>query len=343
MSDADQARQDGLIVTSAILTSLSTTLILLRCAVRFGVIRKPGWDDVMIIAGTLFTIGYLIILLVMRSNKIGFPMTTLTRDNMISLLKSAFATEVMYYTIIFTIKSSILFMYLRFAVSKVFRYLCHGTLILLAVFFLICIFGTVGQCRPLDKAWDISRTMPGTCTNTTAFFYFTSGFNIVTDFWILLLPILTLRKIHIPPWEKWALYCVFGIGSFATALSCVRLQSIYRYTLAADPFHDAISVNLWSMIEINTALVCANIPALKPLFKPRSLMESVRGSIRKKSGYKYRSYERYGISGHTRTDSSASGTGIMSINERHIERSPESADSADIIGLKSIPEAYLGV
>jgi hypothetical protein len=67
------------------------------------------------------------------------------------------------------------------AVSKIFRKLCYGTLVLLTVFFIICFSGTVGQCQPLDKAWDITLQMPGTCINTTAFFYCTCALSPILN------------------------------------------------------------------------------------------------------------------------------------------------------------------
>lgn len=59
------------------------------------------------------------------------------------------------------------------AVSIIFKRLCYGTLCVLSLFYLICLSGTLGQCVPLAKAWDVTGTVAGTCINTTAFFYCT--------------------------------------------------------------------------------------------------------------------------------------------------------------------------
>lgn len=48
--------------------------------------------------------------------------------------------------------------------------------------------------------------------------------------------------------------------------SVVRLHTIYKYTLAEDPFRNSLLVNLWSMIEVTIAICCASVPALKPVF-----------------------------------------------------------------------------
>lgn len=70
----------------------------------------------------------------------------------------------------------------------------------------------------------------------------TSGINIATDLWILGLPIKTLQLANRPVKEIIALGFIFGAGILATILSCIRLQSIYVYTLATDPFRDGIPV-----------------------------------------------------------------------------------------------------
>lgn len=56
-------------------------------------------------------------------------------------------------------------------------------------------------------------------------------------------------------------------------MSIVRLHSIFQYTLSTDPFYDAIPVNMWSMIELNVAILCASVPSLKLLISPKRLRQ----------------------------------------------------------------------
>ncbi|KAK3947485.1 hypothetical protein QBC32DRAFT_409217 [Pseudoneurospora amorphoporcata] len=256
----DVRRQNGLIITSAIMMAMAMLFVILRCVSRFILIRNPGPDDYFIIAAMALTLGYLINLVILTHNGIGMPMSTLTLDNMVNFLKVTLAIQVMYYANIFCIKVSILFTYVRFA-----------------------------QCQPLHKMWDFTGAVGGTCINTTAFFYFTSGFNILTDLWILLLPISTLREINRPTREKIALFLIFGVGTFAAVASIVRLHTIYTYTLAEDPFHEGIKVNLWSVIEVTIAISCASVSALKPIFSGRQ-RKLARGARGERGGYIYGSY-----------------------------------------------------
>ncbi|KAI1151285.1 hypothetical protein F4825DRAFT_477260 [Nemania diffusa] len=267
----------ALLALSTILTSISFVVVVLRCIIRFFMIFKPGLDDYMILGALVSIIAYQATIYVIEIyGGIGMPIMTLSSQEMMVFLKSTFAIEILYYTILFFIKSSIIFMYQRFAIWVTFKRLCIGTNAVLATFYVVCIATTLGQCAPLEKAWDVTRTLPGTCIDTTAFFYFTSGFNILTDVWILLLPIPTLRSLKISQHSRYVLYGLFGIGGFATAMSCVRLYSIHIYTRAEDPFKDGVLVNLWSMVEVNIAIVCASVPALKPLVTPKKLLDERR-------------------------------------------------------------------
>ncbi|KAI1127012.1 hypothetical protein F5Y10DRAFT_243698 [Nemania abortiva] len=267
----------ALLTLSTILTSISFVIVVSRCTIRFFMIFRPGMDDYMILGALVSVIAYQASVYVIEVyGGIGMPVVTLSSKEMRIFLQVTFAIEIIYYTILFFIKTSIIFMYQRFAIWANFKKLCIGTNVVLATFYVICIATTLGQCTPLEKAWDVTRALPGSCINTTAFFYFTSGFNILTDVWILLLPIPTLRSLKISQHSRYVLYGLFGVGGFATAMSCVRLYSIHIYTLAEDPFKDGVLVNLWSMVEVNIAIVCASVPALKPLMAPKKLLNQRR-------------------------------------------------------------------
>jgi hypothetical protein len=116
----------------------------------------------------------------------------------------------------------------------------------------------------------------------------TSTFNILTDFWILALPVRTLWTIHRPNREKVGLIFVFGLGIFSTIASIVRLHSIRIYTESKDPFYDAVPINLWSMIEVNIGIWCATIPALKALISKNQRERSRTGA------YAYHSSDKSG-------------------------------------------------
>jgi hypothetical protein len=98
--------------------SASAFIVALRLLVRFVIVRKPGYDEYTIIVALFFAIGYMIEILVLRANHVGFPASTLTTDNMLGILQTTLAIEVNYYLIVAFIKTSIICMYLRFGMLK---------------------------------------------------------------------------------------------------------------------------------------------------------------------------------------------------------------------------------
>ncbi len=62
-------------------------------------------------------------------------------------------------------------MYLRFAVTATLRYACMAMIVFHSLFLVVSLSVTLAQCRPLEKMWDLTGVAPGTCINTTAFFY----------------------------------------------------------------------------------------------------------------------------------------------------------------------------
>lgn len=71
-------------------------------------------DDYTIIVALFFTIGYVFEILISKANHIGFPQSTLTTDMVLTLLKTTLAIEATYYMIVGSIKTSIVYLYLRF-------------------------------------------------------------------------------------------------------------------------------------------------------------------------------------------------------------------------------------
>ncbi|KAF2732097.1 hypothetical protein EJ04DRAFT_408856, partial [Polyplosphaeria fusca] len=285
------SQQDTCTGVATAFTVLSVIIVALRLYTRSFIVHNVGRDDIMMVLALIFTLGYLAAIYVARDNGMGFSGASLALVEMQNLIKVTLAIEIIYYILVFAIKVSILFVYLRLAVNRTLERCTRVTIWILTVFVVICVIVCLVQCTPLHKMWDFVGLVPGHCINTTAFFYSTSSFNIITDIWILVLPIPTLMAIQRPKREKIALVGVFSLGVFSTIASIVRLHSIRIFTESKDPFFDSVPVNLWSMIEVNIGIWCASIPALKALVN-RGQRERSRAAGN--SGYKYHSRDKSG-------------------------------------------------
>jgi len=183
------------------------------------------------------------------------------------LLKIIYAIQLTYNTVIALVKISIVCFYLRLASTDGSLHIqSWATIGFLVVFYIITQTASALQCRPVEANWDLVGAVPHHCFNTLVYFYVIAVVNIIVDIWILVMPISTLRHIKRPKRDKIVLFIVFGIGGFSCISSIVRLYTIKVFANSKDPFYDGAPINIWSFIEVNVAIVCASVPAMKPLF-----------------------------------------------------------------------------
>jgi hypothetical protein len=96
--------------------------------------------------------------------------------------------------------------------------------------------------------------------------YANASINIVTDLMIAALPVRSIWGLQIPKHQKIALLIILTIGWFVCLVSILRLRALA--ILAQHPQDSSwysAPTAYWSAIEVNLAIVCASLPALKPL------------------------------------------------------------------------------
>lgn len=274
----DQHRQNGFIITCSVVTALAVVFVAMRTVSRFCIIRKPGVDDYLLVVSIFLTVGWLACLAVAVANHVGFPTIYLSAANIRAVTKDALAMQVIYYVNICLIKSSIVFTYLRFAVTSLFRRLCWGTIAFHCLLCIACVVTVFLQTSPLSHMWNPDGTLELNI-NLQAFFYATAGINIVTDFWILLLPVHALLKVRRPRREKIALFCIFGAGLFGSIASIVRLYTIHQYFATEDQLLHCLALDMWGTIEMCVGTCCASLTGIRPILSStRRFGSSLRSS-----------------------------------------------------------------
>jgi len=88
----------------------------------------------------------------------------------------------------------------------------------------------------------------------------------VTDIAVAILPIRVIWNLQIAKRQKIALIGVLSIGWFVCVVSVLRLTSLIAlFSHPEDYTYYSAPAAYWSGIEMNLAIVCASLPALKPL------------------------------------------------------------------------------
>ncbi|GJC79799.1 hypothetical protein ColLi_02637 [Colletotrichum liriopes] len=202
-------------------------------------------------------------------------------------------------------KVSFLLQYRRIFVSKAVQRVCFWAMLYVVIW--ACVQATLLglSCLPIAS---IVPSTAGVCLDTLSIWYFSSAMSLATDFMIFCIPLPSVLKLQLPAKQKALLFCVFCLGfspPVFAALSDSRggpgrsvcIISVYRiFTLRAavdseDPPWDNIGAAIWSVIELNTSIIAASLPTIRPLLA-RWLPRAGLSSARDKTG----EYNRYGPS-----------------------------------------------
>ncbi|KAK3329131.1 hypothetical protein B0H66DRAFT_540312 [Apodospora peruviana] len=247
--------------------TLSPSFAVLFVALRFYtakfIIRVIHKDDWMILIGVIFSIGYSITLGILTQYGLGthiweIPPTDTFR--MYMLLNAFPATITGHFAHLFT-KSSILVFYLRFSVSRAFNYAAYFMLLLVIAHNLTGATTILYSCRPISTFWTFAPG--GTCIDANPWYGTIVALNIFTDVILLLLPFWLLKPLNIVFVQKAAIALVLGTGGFVLGVSIMRLVIAIK-GFSDDDATYRFGVNyMWSIIEINVAIICACLPCLR--------------------------------------------------------------------------------
>lgn len=143
----------------------------------------------------------------------GKHLETITNPEHFKLfLITIFGNELIYASIITSVKGSILCLYLRiFGVNKTFAKLVYTLVILVICWGIATFLSSVFQCHPVKAAW--IPTLPGgRCFNYRAWLMGTNVVNIAIDFGILLLPVPLVWSLKLSIPRRVSLVGVFLVG-----------------------------------------------------------------------------------------------------------------------------------
>ncbi|KAI0416622.1 hypothetical protein F5X98DRAFT_375502 [Xylaria grammica] len=143
-------------------------------------------------------------------------------------------------------------------------------LILAALITVNCfIFIVVGifQCWPIPSAWMLSEAS-GHCIDEKAHLMAANIINTATDFTVVLLPIRTAMNIQLSSRQRVIVAGLFGIGLIGSSIGIARTYFTRLLLHAADYDITWRSWYVWlsSLVELHIGIICASIPATKPVF-----------------------------------------------------------------------------
>lgn len=233
--------------------------------------------------------------------------------------------QVVYKAAINLTKCCIILLYLRiFNKVRWFRWSCCGLLASVGIYCFASVIATIFQCNPVVRAFD--KSIDGTCIDNSQFWYANAGFSIATDIIILLLPMPLVYQLHVPIAQKLALVGVFGLGIFVVVTSCLRITTLDILATTPDTTYDIENV-MWTIIEPNVAVICANLPILRPFIV--KLIPVLRSK-----GYTSKTYSNGGYGSTYGSRSVNGGTSRIREGQSWVEIGGARCDAVDMANLE---------
>ncbi|KAK4112522.1 hypothetical protein N656DRAFT_93099 [Canariomyces notabilis] len=283
--DPDVAHYGQLIIAVAVVTmAVSGLFVGMRLWSRVVILRSVAVEDAFILPAWLFAAGNSISNLIQLQYGLGRPYAALDPDTFAIYLKIGYATNIIYALALAFVKISILCLYIRVLTYNNVRRAARVLLGIVIITHLWIIASLITVCIPVEAVWNRALRSTAYCHSWNVYWSH-SGINITTDFLIFLLPLTVLPKIRVPQRQKILLYFVFLLAFSVCLISIVRtVQFALGWTFAQppiDPILNTVLIAVWTMLEVNLAVVCACITTIKPVLArifPRLLTPEISES-----------------------------------------------------------------
>ncbi|KAH8878721.1 hypothetical protein GQ53DRAFT_673593, partial [Thozetella sp. PMI_491] len=174
------------------------------------------------------------------------------------------------------VKISFLFQYRRIFQSKRVRLVCFWGMLGVVVWACVQAVLLGVSCLPISY---IVPTTASFCLDTLPIWYFSSAMSLATDILIFCIPLPSVLKLQLPTKPKIMVFGIFCLGFFVCIISVYRFFTLHSAVYSTDPSWENIGAAIWSSVELNTAIMCASLPTLRPLvakWLPGSGLESAK-------------------------------------------------------------------
>ncbi|KAJ5086776.1 hypothetical protein NUU61_008083 [Penicillium alfredii] len=262
-----RGQQPRMLAVSIVLITIATLSAVLRLLSRRVVHVGLWWDDWCSLVA--LALSYALNIVQFVSIHCGLGQHTLDvpdpKGAMGCFLKGLYIIEPFYIVCMTSIKTTMVLLYWRlFNTSTSMRWALFLAVGMLVVWTICALFIGLFQCTPVARYWD--KELPGHCLNGLLYFRAIAGTNLVTDIYILVLPLPIVWRLHRPMREKLALMLIFALGTFVSLVSIVRIVLLTSPD-DPDPLYDSTPGTIWTAVETSIGVVSVNLPATAPLLR----------------------------------------------------------------------------
>ncbi|KAI9375556.1 hypothetical protein BJX61DRAFT_549254 [Aspergillus egyptiacus] len=253
--DDPPSRQPAIIAMLAVFVSLMLLAVLVRVYARARILKSWGWDDttcILTAIGSLANMGSFVKLLDLGLGRHmwDIPVTVFMSESNARFLAASIAYP---WTVGFT-KISILLLYRRlFPLSRIRIGIWIGIIMIGTLYGAFIIISGVN----IAKCVTVSPNISPFCDFVhLGLVIWQAAFNVVTDFYLVILPLPRILRLQISTKRKIGLCITFASGLGACAASIARLAiSVRNLFTGWDAMWVSGKLALYSIAEINIGII----------------------------------------------------------------------------------------
>ncbi|KAI9831612.1 MAG: hypothetical protein M1826_003221 [Phylliscum demangeonii] len=268
---------DGVLFT---LYAVAVVTTVLRLYCRGFVLHAFGLDDVLITVAVVFgaavTALYHLKLATLldfyhafTGNPAKFKSPQASLKILAPSFRYAFLQLIFYVVELGLIKLAILAFYRRVAVARAHLYVLYTAALVVICFTIIFVMLTIFAMDPVQGNWDVTKIKRARFRPETLDIV-NSSFQAVLDVILLVLPIFLVIRLNTNRKAKIALVILFSFSILSVAATIVRLSKAVQFSNTNNTIQSILrqpGYGVWTAVELNVAIVCANMPGIWTLVK----------------------------------------------------------------------------
>ncbi|KAI2777390.1 hypothetical protein F4815DRAFT_481240 [Daldinia loculata] len=273
MSEAGQGiSSEGLLVVIWTLASISTVLLAGRLLIRSIVLKSFHLDDMF------GAISWLLMMLVMIIATVELPLSyqyssiligespappESELENMaIRLRKWDVASETCFWTSLFCVKLSFMFLYkIAFCPRNKYNRVWSWSLIYIVLCYGTCLIGVYGQCGDAINLFSYEECItPYVALLQSRLVWVDYFFNVTSDIVVIALPMPVIWRLNMGTKQKLALSAICSLAMITIAFETVRSVKLHQL--------DSHLTNLYSYLELLVSVLISQLPSYRFLISP---------------------------------------------------------------------------
>ncbi|KAF5022204.1 hypothetical protein F66182_5791 [Fusarium sp. NRRL 66182] len=244
-------------------------VLLVLCAVALrvtGRLMGPGigWDDGLVMFATPLGVAMLCCQGLFAPVGNGYNLTKYPElaINIPFILKLTFSMQILYVTLLATVKASMLAFFIRVFPTDFMQKASKAALVFVGMWAIAYLGSCIFLCSPVEAQW----TAQGTCGAYIPMIQSLIATNAIGDLIIMAMPMHSVWNLKTRRAEKIGITSCFALGLACVVCAVFRLIYISTVDLNGNITGTMPTTIFLFILEPNLAILCVSIPMLRPFY-----------------------------------------------------------------------------